>query len=136
MDPLTGVWRLVDARAWDAEGRRLAPPWGDHPIGQITFANGRVLAALCNGDAATAGEGRAYSSYGGRYVFDGATLAVYVDVASDPGRIGGEQVREVVLTADELILRPPMRRYGGETQQRELVWKRIWRPAGDTLPPK
>lgn len=62
---------------------------------------------------------------GGGFAFDGKTLTVLVDVASDPARIGGSQVREVELRGDEMVLRPPMRRYGTATEQRELVWRRV-----------
>jgi hypothetical protein len=127
MDPLIGIWRLIDSRAWDVQGNSLPAPYGAHPLGQITFGNGRMLAALCNGDS-DAGPKRAYSSYGGPYSFDGTTLTVTVDVASDAKRIGGQQTREVVMTGDRMLLRPPQRLYGDELQRRELVWERVWHP--------
>lgn len=124
---LEGIWRLVEARAWDADGRAIdAPPYGRFPIGQITFGKGRMLAALCNGDA-DAGPKRAYSSYGGAYRFDGKTLVCTVDIASDPSRIGGEQVRDITLEGERMRMRPPLRSYGGAMERRELVWERVWR---------
>jgi hypothetical protein len=127
MDPLEGIWRLVESRAWDEQGNALAPPYGSHPMGQIAFANGRMLAVLCNGGAEVVGK-REYSSYGGTYTFDGATLATLVDVASDPKRIGGTQTRRVVISGDTMVLHPPMRAYGGALERRELVWQRVWHP--------
>jgi hypothetical protein len=94
-------------------------------MGQLQFAHGRMLAALCNGDGDVPDGERAFSSYGGIFTFDGHTLTVQVDVASDQTRIGGRQVREVELRGDDMVLRPPMRRYGGSTEQRELVWRRV-----------
>jgi hypothetical protein len=129
MDPLIGIWRLVESRAWDEHGNSLDAPYGAYPLGQITFGNGRMLAALCNGDSDIAAGGkRAYSSYGGPYSFDGATLITTVDVASDPTRIGGTQTRGVVIEGDKMVLRPPARLYGDEKQRRELVWQRVWTP--------
>jgi hypothetical protein len=31
---------------------------------------------------------------------------------------------------DRLVLKPPLREYGGVLQQRELIWERVWRPRG------
>ncbi len=130
MDTLIGIWRLVESKAWDEAGNSLPAPYGDRPIGHITFtADGRMLAALCNGDANLgAGTSRGYSSYGGFCTLDGTTLTTAVDMASDARRIGGHQVREAFLDGERLVLRPPLRRYGGMMQQRELLWERVWRP--------
>ncbi|MFM1987898.1 MAG: hypothetical protein RJA99_855 [Pseudomonadota bacterium] len=126
MDTLDGIWTLIRADAQDADGRALRPPYGRHPMGTIVFSRGRMLAALCDGDAETADDGpRAYSSYGGTYRFDGRTLAVEVDIASDPSRIGGTQTRDVTLDSDRMTLRPPLRPYGKAPEQRSLVWQRI-----------
>ena len=132
MDALIGIWRLVESKAWDEAGKSLPRPYGVHPTGQITFtAEGRMLAALCNGDAdpGTFGD-RGYSSYGGFFTLDGTTLTVAVDMASDAQRIGGHQIREAFMDGERLILRPSVRPYGGVMQQRELLWERVWRPEG------
>ena len=95
-------------------------------MGTIVFENGRMLAALCNGDADLGSASkREYSSYGGTYTFDGRLLDCLVDIAADTSRIGGHQVREVVLEGRRMTLRPPTRAYGGAPQQRELVWERV-----------
>ena len=131
MGQLEGIWRLVDSRAWDEETQAWTTPYGANPIGQIAFTRGRMLAVLCNGDNDPQPDGRReYSSYGGPYTFDGTTLETLVDVASDPGRIGSRQVRAVeTMGAERMLLRPPVRAYGGAIQRRELIWERIWRPA-------
>jgi Lipocalin-like domain len=133
MDPLIGIWRLVESKAWDDAGNSLPPPYGRCPLGQIVFtAERRMLAALCNGDTDVGSEtDRGYSSYGGVYTLRGNTLTTDVDIASDTRRIGGQQVREAILDGDQLLLRPPLRAYNGTKQQRELLWKRIWRPSDD-----
>lgn len=50
MDFLQGIWRIDEARAWDANRNKLPPPYGANPIGQIPFSKDRMLASLCNGD--------------------------------------------------------------------------------------
>ena len=110
MDFLDGIWRLVDSRAWDEGSDQVSVPYGAHPMGQIMFANGRMLAVLCKGDADLGADGdRGFSSYGGKYTFDGTTLETTVDIASDPTRIGGRQVRSVVMNGNQMLLRPPQR---------------------------
>jgi len=134
MDALEGLWRLVESHAWDESGNELAPPYGRQPFGQIMFRSGRMLAALCNGDAElAAGQSRGFSSYGGPYRFDGQTLVTRVDMASDPQRIGGEQRRGVVIVDEQtILLRPPQREYGESVQRRELLWQRVWQPDDET----
>lgn len=128
MNELDGVWRLVESRAWTEQNQPLESPYGLNPMGHITFSNGRMLAALCNGDAAVKTD-RSYSSYGGTYTFDGSTLEVLVDMASDTSRLGHKQIRTVVsVTPDQILLRPPTRQYGAGRQRRELLWERVWNP--------
>ncbi len=121
------MWRLIESRGWDEAGVALPAPYGQSPMGQITFLNGRMLASLCNGDSGIPGTTRGFSSYGGTYVFDGETLEVSVDIASDPARIGGKQVRGVTMDGNRMTLRPPTRVYGASRQRRELVWECVWR---------
>jgi len=126
MKSVDGIWALQQAQAWDANGQPLSAPYGQRPMGTIVFENGRMLAALCNGDADLgSATRREYSSYGGTYTFNGKILEVLVDIASDQTRIGGRQVREVVLEGRYMTLRPPTRAYGGAPQQRELLWERV-----------
>jgi hypothetical protein len=126
---LEGIWRLVSSRAWDEHGAELVDPYGARPMGQISFENGRMLAALCRGDADPGKTAqRPYSSYGGTYAVSDGRLEVAVDIASDPSRIGGKQVRELTVDGDRMALRPPLRAYGASREQRELAWVRVWRP--------
>lgn len=127
MVSLDGIWRLVAATAVDEQGQALPPPYGLLPMGQITFAHGRMLAVLCKGEAQVPpGDNRSFTCYGGPYTFDGATLDTAVDVALDSARIGGHQIRHVEMRGTQMILRPPTRLYGSSMEQRELVWERIW----------
>ena len=130
MDAVEGMWRLVASLARDEQGQLLDPPYGSHPMGQLMFAYGRMLAVLCSHDAAPAAGGpRLYSSYGGPYTFDGTVLRTTVDVASDPARIGSVQMRTIVLLeANRIAVRPPPRSRADRAEWRELLWERVWRP--------
>jgi Lipocalin-like domain len=127
MRSIVGTWRLVAAAAHDGNGQPLPPPYGAKGMGRVAFsANGRMMSVVCDGrPELPLGVHRDYSSYCGNYTFDGAQLVTQVDAASDPARIGSEQVRDVRFDGDRMILRPPPRRSGDRTEQRELTWELI-----------
>ena len=127
MRSIVGTWRLVGAAAQDENGRQLPAPYSGTGMGRVMFsADGRMMSVVCDGrPALPAGAQREYSSYCGNYTFDGGRLVTKVDAASDPGRIGSEQVREVRFEGDRMVLRPPPRQSAGRTEQRELTWERI-----------
>jgi Lipocalin-like domain len=125
---IVGTWRLVRVSATAADGSALPTPYGgDKAMGRLVLgADGRMMAVTCDGRTELpAGEAREYSSYCGNYSFDGQRLVTRVDAASEPGRIGSDQVREVRFEGNFMVLRPPLRPYGGMRQQRELYWERI-----------
>ena len=128
MHDITGTWCLVRARATAADGSPLPPPFGgERVLGRLVLtADGRMMSAISDGrPALPAGEKREYSSYCGNFTFDGRRLITRVDAASDPARLGTEQVRDVAFDGEILILRPPMDGHWGEVQQREIHWERI-----------
>jgi hypothetical protein len=96
-------------------------------MGFVVFnADGRMMAVLCDGRRELPhGTPRDYSSYCGNYTFDGSRLITRVDAASDPARIGSDQIREVRFEGECLVLRPPPRNTAGGPEQRELTWERI-----------
>jgi hypothetical protein len=125
---IVGTWRLVRASATAADGTRLPAPYGgDKAMGRATFnADGRMMAVLCDGrPELPPGETREYASYCGNYRFDGTRLVTRVDAASDPARLGSDQVREVRFEGELMVLRPPLRAYTTGTEQRELWWEKI-----------
>lgn len=127
MHRIVGTWRLVRATAQDAQGNPLPAPYGPRPMGRVTLdADGRMMAVLCDGRTELpAGSAREYTSYCGNYRFDGSTLVTRVDAASDPARVGSDQVRDARFEGDLLVLRPPLRAYAAGREQRELWWERI-----------
>ena len=122
-----GTWRLVRAVSRDGNGGELPAPYGGQPAGRVMLgADGRMMAMT--GDARTeipGGGKREYSTYCGNYAYDGKQLITKVDAASDPARVGTDQVRDVRFEGGLMVLRPPLRSYGGPAEQRELFWEKI-----------
>ena len=127
MPSIVGTWKLVQATARNAAGAALPAPYGQQGLGRVTFTgDGRMMSVVCDGRRdLPAGASREYSSYCGNYTFDGSRLVTRVDAASDPSRIGSDQVRGVRFERDHMILSPPLRRTGETEEYREITWERI-----------
>jgi hypothetical protein len=124
---LIGQWRLVTTRSHDEDGNPMRLPYGPEPMGTlIFFANGRMMASLCDGRSVIpeAELPREFVAYGGHYTFDGDRLSTRVDFTSDLPRMGTDQVRGVKYSDGLLTLLPPPRSFEGRTQYRELVWEK------------
>jgi Lipocalin-like domain len=124
---VVGVWKLVGGSMTDPGGKSVGVPYGTRGMGLVSLtADGRMMAVLVDGRAKLAdGAKREYSSYCGNYTFDGSTLITTVDAASDPSRMGSQQVRKVRFDGERMILVPPERDEGGVRIHRELTWERI-----------
>ena len=96
-----------------------------------------MMAVVCDGRREIPDGGkRDYSSYCGNYTFDGKQLITRVDAASDPARIGSDQVRDVRFEQGLMVLRPAgshLWRIGGaagivlgEDRRRVTVTARVW----------
>jgi len=57
--------------------------------------------------------------------YDGTRLVTRVEAASDPSRIGSDQVRGVRFEGERMVLIPPPRRAGESEEHREITWERI-----------
>lgn len=124
---VVGVWKLAGGAITDPSGKQVGVPYGPRGMGLVSLtADGRMMAVLVDGRAKLPDGGtRDYSSYCGNYTFDGSTLITTVDAASDPARMGSQQVRKVRFDGERMILVPPEREEGGVKLQRELAWERI-----------
>jgi len=127
MPSIIGTWKLVGATARDASGAALPTPYAGNGIGRLTLtAQGRMMSVVCDGrPELPAGTRREYSSYCGNYSFDGEQLVTRVDAASDPSRIGSDQVRGVRFEAGCMILVPPPRQTAAGEEHREIAWERL-----------
>lgn len=124
---IVGTWRMTATVGRDDAGNLLPPPFGPMARGLVVFqTDGRMMSVLCDGRASLPeGETRQFMSYAGNYSFDGHTLITRVDAASDPSRIGGEQLRHVRFEGDKMVLAPPRRLWAGVMQHQELTWEKI-----------
>jgi hypothetical protein len=59
------------------------------------------------------------------YTYDGEKLMTRVDAASDPSRIGSDQVRGVRFENEQMVLIPPPRRAGETEEHRKIMRERI-----------
>jgi len=127
MPSIVGTWKLVRATARDAAGLARPSPYGGKALGRVTFtADGRMMSVVCDGrKELPPGVSREYNSYCGNYTFDGERLVTRVDAASDPSRIGSDQVRGVRFEGERMVLIPPPRRTGETEERREIAWERI-----------
>jgi len=125
---LYGTWRLVKGICKDSNDNELAPPYGgEQAMALLSIRrDGRMISVLCDSrQNIPEGQEREYTSYCGKYSFDGNTLITRVDACSDPARFNTDQVREVRMEGSLLILQPPPREKNGNIEHREMFWEKI-----------
>ncbi len=128
MQELTGTWALVRSESSTADGSQMPAPYGGEDalgIVQLTAA-GRMICVLCNSaPELPADTPREFVSYCGAYSFDGKVMRTIVDASSRPDWFNTEQLRDVSFEGETLVLRPPLRAYAAQPEQRVLYWKKI-----------
>jgi Lipocalin-like domain len=125
MSSLVGVWKLVEARAFDDTGRELPPPLGPQPMGVVLFEEERMVGCIGDARASLPAEASArfFAAYTGTYQFDGELLVTKADDASKPELIV-EQVRRVRFDGPDRIMVVPtsgMPGYNGIN----VLWERV-----------
>jgi hypothetical protein len=120
MQSLVGVWKLVEAHAFDATGRELPPPLGPQPIGIVLFEAERMVAAI----SATIESRCRLIAYTGTYHFDGVELATQVEDASQPELIV-EQVRRIRFESPTRMVAVPVSGVTGSFIGVEIAWGRV-----------
>jgi hypothetical protein len=125
MHSLVGIWKLVEARAFDDAGRGLPPPLGPHPVGTATFEAERMAAVVADGRVSLPPDAqpRLFVAYTGAYRFDGEALVTRADDASRPELIV-EQVRRIRFESPTRLVAIPVSGVPGRSGI-ELVWERI-----------
>ena len=125
---IVGIWKMVRTESTGADGRLMPAPYGGAGgLGIITFtADGRMACVLCDSRTDLPADApREYNSYCGAYVFDGKQLSTKVDACSLPTWFGTDQVRDVSYEGDLMVLRPPLRAYAAQAEQRVLYWRKM-----------
>jgi len=123
---LIGLWKLIEAHAFDEKGVELPPPLGPTPMGVVLFEAERMVGVIGDGRPAMASEAapRAFFSYAGSYVFDGEKLVTRVDGASSPDGFA-DQVRRVTFETPNRILVVPLSRVLDRSSGLQLIWDRV-----------
>lgn len=124
---MVGVWRLVNITNTDKDGNILRSSYGPNKYGLITFNDDhRMMVVISDGrDELPAGRAREYSSYAGRYTFDGTTLITRVDGSIPLDRVGTDQVRPVKIEGNRVTLTAPPVEIDGVVNYRDLTWEKI-----------
>ena len=125
MQTLIGVWKLVQARAFDETGNELPSPLGPQPMGVAIFDAERSMAMACDARATLPpGIRRAFAAYCGNYTFDGTKLVTRVDGASGPDMLE-DQVRHIRFDTSTRMTVIPASRLFDRNSGLELVWERV-----------
>lgn len=125
MESLVGVWKLVEARAFDHAGQEVPSPLGPQPMGTVFFEAERMVGIIGDARASVPVEGpaRSFIAYTGTYSFDGEVLVTKTDDASRPELIV-EQVRKVRFDGPDRIMIVPTSGRAGYNGTR-TVWERL-----------
>ncbi|MGB3797494.1 MAG: lipocalin-like domain-containing protein [Alteraurantiacibacter sp.] len=126
-DLLIGVWKLIEIVNTDEAGNALRSSYGARKMGLITFNDDhRMMVVISDGrDSILEGTDREYSSYTGRYTFDGTTLKTEVDGSLPIERVGTLQTRPARLEGKRITLTAPPVEIDGVVNYRDLTWERI-----------
>jgi hypothetical protein len=126
MHSLVGIWKLIEARAFDDTGQELSCPLGPEPMGVAIFGAERSMAMAGDGRAALPPDvaARAFAAYCGNYTFDGTKLVTRADGASSPD-LREDQVRHIRFDSPTRMIVIPVSRLFGRSAGLELVWERV-----------
>ena len=124
MPSLVGVWKLVEARAFDDAGQEVPSPLGPRPMGVAIIDAERIMAMAGDGQTELPPEAkRVFAAYCGRYTFDGTKAVTRVDGASGPEMME-DQVRHIRFNGPKHMIVAPVSRLFGRGSGLELVWER------------
>lgn len=126
---LVGIWRLVDIHNTDADGNTLRSSYGPNKMGLFYFNDDhRMMVVISDGrEVLPSARPREYSSYTGRYSFDGTTLQTQVDGSLPLERVGTLQTRPARFEEDgkRLVLTAPPVDIEGVVNYRDLTWEKV-----------
>ena len=137
---LVGTWKLVSASTSTAKGEKNDNPYGQNPVGFLTYTADGRMSVIITEDArkplsvadrvAAPVEERAAAfatllAYAGRYTLGGDKVIHHVEAASIPNWVGMDLVRTLEFRGEQLILRTPPITLSAKTVTAELVWKRV-----------
>src|SRR5262249_22022842 len=139
-ETVVGTWRLISFAAQDVETGTVTRPWGDAPVGFLTYTRGgRMSAVLTAGQRQTESgsadqriQARAQlfatqTAYAGTYTLTPDGVVHHVEVASFPDWVGHDQVRYASVDGEMLTIKtPPLPRFPDlRLQVFTLTWRRV-----------
>ncbi len=116
-DSIVGTWRMISWSEQETESKTVHKPFGDKPLGLITFtADGRMMvmftdparkasAAPKATDPEAAGLYRSMVSYAGSYSLEGDKLTNKIEIAWNQAWNGTSQQRIVALAGHTLTVK-------------------------------
>lgn len=124
---LVGTWKLMDITNKDADGNILRSSYGPDKMGLISFnENNCMMVVIRDGsDVTPTDRPLEYSSYTGRFTFDGTTLITHVEGSLPLERTGTDQVRPTRFEGNKVILTAPPVEIDGVVNFRDLTWEKI-----------
>jgi hypothetical protein len=78
MQNFVGVWKLIEARAFDDDGHEVPPPMGREPMDGLFGEAERIMVIAGDGRTTPPPDvpKRAFVAYSGPYTFDGTRYVV------------------------------------------------------------
>jgi hypothetical protein len=139
-EKLLGTWKLVAASSTTATGKRNEAPYGQCPIGFLTYSSDRRVTVLIShglrkplsierGGGESVEEQaeafRTFLAYAGRYTFSGYKVTHHIEISSIENYVNKDLVRGVAFRGEQLVLLTPPTIMIGKIEVVELIWQRI-----------
>jgi len=126
MQNFIGVWKLVEARAFDDDGHEVPSPMGPEPMGGLFVEAERIMVIAGDGRTTLPPDGpkRAFVAYSGPYTLDGTRYVCHVDSGSSP-EMFIDQIRHVRFESPTRIVVHPLSRLLDRAAGLEFVFERV-----------
>ena len=126
MQSLVGIWKLVEARAFDDAGHEVPSPLGPKPMGGLFVEAERIMVIVGDGRVTLPPDApkRAFLAYSGPYTFDGTRYVCHPDGASSP-ELFADQIRRVRFESPTRMVVHPLSRVLDRGAGLEFVFERV-----------
>jgi len=126
MQSLVGIWKLVEARAFDDAGHEVSSPLGPKPMGGLFVEAERIMVIVGDGRITLPPDApnRAFLAYSGPYTFDGTRYVCQPDGASSP-EMFADQIRGARFESPTRLVVHPLSRLLDRSAGLEFVFERV-----------
>jgi hypothetical protein len=122
-DALVGTWRLQEFCLTGGSGE-VTRPWREGSTGLLMYTPDGYMSAAVTFVEILDNTPR-YLAYCGPFEFDGDQVAHHIQVSSETGLNGTDQLRKVTFEPETLSLSSSPSLYGGDGTTATLVWRRV-----------